>query len=223
MFRRLSEHCGRALDIEHTLASRLGQHSVGAELLEKMRQPMILIDGQRRIAYQNRSATQLLQRGHLVHATEGTLGCRDAASDHHFGLALHSLALAPVDGAVPADRRNVRLRSRDGRFVIGTLLALRPEGTMGTFGHHPLALFTVFEPGAGAEIDPFVLSATFDLTPAEARLAAMIVNGRTPEQCAAALGVKISTVRSQLVSIYGKTGAAGRAELVALILSATPP
>jgi len=225
MFRRLGEHCGRALDIEQTLAARPSQHSVGAELLEKMRQPMMLLDSHRRLVYRNRGAEQLFERGHLVHEVDGMLGCRDSQSDHDFTLALHSLALLPAkshgEAARREERRSVRLRGRDGKYVVGTLLALRPEGTLGTFGTHPLALFTLFEPGAGADIDPFVLSATFDLTPAEARLAAMIVNGRTPEQCAVALGVKISTVRSHLVSVYGKTGTAGRAELVGLILSAT--
>ena len=105
--------------------------------------------------------------------------------------------------------------------MTATLLALRPETTMASFGRAPQALFTVFEPGVSLDIDPFMLSATFDLTPAEARLAAKIVNGETPEKCAQTLGVKISTVRSQLMAIYGKTGATGQADLVRLVLSAT--
>ena len=92
---------------------------------------------------------------------------------------------------------------------------------MSSFGRAPQALFTVFEPGVALDIDPFMLSVTFDLTPAEARLAAKIVNGETPEQCAQTLGVKISTVRSQLMAIYAKTGATGQADLVRLVLSAT--
>ena len=92
---------------------------------------------------------------------------------------------------------------------------------MSSFGRTPQALFTVFEPGAAIDIDPFLLSTTFDLTPAEARLAAKIVNGLTPDECALALGVKISTVRSQLIAVYGKTGATGQADLVRLVLSAT--
>jgi len=47
------------------------------------------------------------------------------------------------------------------------------------------------------------------------------VNGRTPDECATQLHVKISTVRSQLVSVYAKTGANGQTDLVRLILSAT--
>ena len=96
----------------------------------------------------------------------------------------------------PVDRQSLRLVRKDGRAVAATLLALRPETTMASFGRAPQALFTVFEPGVSLDIDPFMLSATFDLTPAEARLAAKIVNGETPEKCAQTLGVKISTVRS---------------------------
>jgi DNA-binding CsgD family transcriptional regulator len=224
-FRRLADHCGKALDIEQALAEKAGAYSVGAELLEKMRQPMILVDSHRRITYRNRNAAQLFERGHLVRELDGRITCRDGQSDLDFTIALRELALVPIsthgDIGTPAERRSVRLRSRDGKTVIGTLLALRPESTMGSFGRQPLALFTLFEPGATIDIDPFVLSATFDLTPAEARLAALVVNGRTPEECAKHLNVKISTVRSQLVSVYGKTGAGGQTDLVRMILSAT--
>jgi len=125
------------------------------------------------------------------------------------------------DASKPLDRRSLRLRRRDNANVAATLLALRPEATLGSFGRTPQALFTLFEPGAALNIDPFLLSTTFDLTPAEARLAAMIVNGRSTEECARELNVKMSTVRSQLLSVFAKTGATGQADLVRLILSAS--
>ena len=223
-FRRLADHFGKALDIQAELADRAGMHSVGASLLEKMRQPMILLDHQRRISYRNRSAVELLARNELVYEDHGMLACRDAESDHALTLALRDLVLVPLsthgDAENPAERRSFRLVRRDGRSVAATLLALRPESTMGGFGRDPHALFTVFEPGAPVQIDPFILSITFGLTPAEARLAAMIVNGSAPDECARSLHVKISTVRSQLNAIYGKTGATGQADLVRMILSA---
>jgi hypothetical protein len=81
------------------------------------------------------------------------------------------------------------LIDRHGHQAAATLLALRPEATLGSFGRASQALFTVFEPGAAVEIDPFTVSTTtFGLTPAEARLAVLIVNGRTPEQCAVRFG-----------------------------------
>lgn len=224
-FRRLSTHFQRALDIKRTLEARADRHSVGAELLEKLRQPMILIDNERRITYRNRSAAEMLSRRDIVYDSEGMLACRNADSDLDLTIAIRNLGLVPIstvgDQVCIQDRRVVRLKRRDGSRVAGTLIALRPESTMGSFGRTPQALFTVFEPGAPVDIDPFILSTTFDLTPAEARVAAAIVGGGSPEQCAKELNVKVSTVRSQLVAIYRKTGATGQADLVRLILSAT--
>lgn len=54
------------------------------------------------------------------------------------------------------DRRVLRLKRKDGRRVAATLIALRPESPMGSFGRTAQALFTVFEPGARIEIDPFI-------------------------------------------------------------------
>lgn len=224
-FRRLSTHFQKALNIKEALEGNAGRQMVGAELLEKLRQPMILIDNQRRITYRNSSAAALLSRREIVYDLDGVLACRDSGSDIDLTIAIRGLGLVPIslhgDQAVLHDRRVLKLKRKDGRKVAATLIALRPESTMGSFGRTPQALFTIFEPGAPVEIDPFILSTTFDLTPAEGRLAAAIVGGSSPERCAEELNVKISTVRSQLASIYRKTGAGGKADLVRLVLSAT--
>jgi len=223
-FRRIASHFAAALRMQDSLGKRESQ-SIGSELLSRMRQPMILVDHQRRIHYRNESAQQLLRRADLVYELDGLLVCRDTESDHELTIALRDLVLEPVsslgDASRPNDRRSFRLRRREGVKVAATLLALRPQSTLGTFGRHARALFTVFEPGAALNIDPFLLSATFDLTPAEARIAAMIVSGRSTEECANELHVKISTVRSQLLSVFAKTGATGQPDLVRLILTAS--
>jgi DNA-binding CsgD family transcriptional regulator len=61
------------------------------------------------------------------------------------------------------------------------------------------------------------LAALYSLTIAEAGLALALVNGATLAEAAAHRGVKISTARSQLLSILQKTGARGQAELVRLL------
>jgi len=213
-FTRITEHFGKALNIQQELAGKSDRQSVGAALLEQMRQPMVLIDSQRRINYCNRVGMALLSRADMVYDKAGLLVCHDGESDLDLTIAIRALELVPFSmhgpDFVPADRKSIRLKRRDGRRVAATLLALRPEATMASFGRTPQALFTVFEPGVALDIDPFLLSTTFDLTPAESRLAARIVNGETPEKCAISLGVKISTVRSQLIAIYGKTARPGK-------------
>ncbi|MBN9008211.1 MAG: helix-turn-helix transcriptional regulator [Rhizobiales bacterium] len=64
---------------------------------------------------------------------------------------------------------------------------------------------------------PDLLQALFDLTPAEARVASMVVDGRPLDQVAMNLNVSLNTVRTQLKSVFAKTGAQRQAELVSLL------
>jgi DNA-binding CsgD family transcriptional regulator len=70
--------------------------------------------------------------------------------------------------------------------------------------------------------DEELLSALFGLTRAEARLSRALVSGCTAGEYAHRVGVRMATVRTQLHSIFVKTGVARQAELVAL-LSRVPP
>lgn len=68
-----------------------------------------------------------------------------------------------------------------------------------------------------------LLCALFDLTPAEARLADRLVAGASLNQVALNHGVSITTIRSQLRSIFAKTGTSRQAQLVALLSSLWVP
>ena len=61
-------------------------------------------------------------------------------------------------------------------------------------------------------------SARFDLTAAQARLALFLAEGGTITEYASAMGVKISTVRTHLKSIFAKTGVKRQTELAILLL-----
>jgi DNA-binding CsgD family transcriptional regulator len=62
-----------------------------------------------------------------------------------------------------------------------------------------------------------VLQGLFDLTPAEARVARGIVEGKTIETIALSKGVSRETVRTQVASVLAKTGLNRQVELVALL------
>jgi len=61
-------------------------------------------------------------------------------------------------------------------------------------------------------------SARFDLTLTQARLALYLAEGGTIAEYAEAMGVKTSTVRTHLKSVFAKTGVKRQAELAILIL-----
>jgi DNA-binding CsgD family transcriptional regulator len=63
------------------------------------------------------------------------------------------------------------------------------------------------------------LTAAFDLTATEARLAVRLLRGETLEDAAHALGIKISTARTHLAHVFLKTGTSRQSELMRLLLS----
>ena len=64
---------------------------------------------------------------------------------------------------------------------------------------------------------PELLQALFDLSPAEARIASQLTDGRSIEQIAASNGLSHNTIRTQLKSVFAKTGVQRQAELVSLL------
>jgi len=65
--------------------------------------------------------------------------------------------------------------------------------------------------------DEDLLAALFRLSRAEARLAIGLLKGLSAAECAAQSGVGIATIRSQLHSIFSKTGVRRQGQLVALL------
>lgn len=61
-------------------------------------------------------------------------------------------------------------------------------------------------------------SARLDLTSAQARLALFLAEGGTIGEYAQVMGIKISTVRTHLKSIFAKTGVKRQTELAILLL-----
>jgi len=62
-----------------------------------------------------------------------------------------------------------------------------------------------------------LLHAYFDLTPAETRLAQTLARGNSLEETASFLDIKMSTAKSQLASIFGKTNTCRQGKLVAIL------
>jgi DNA-binding CsgD family transcriptional regulator len=82
-------------------------------------------------------------------------------------------------------------------------------------GARAILVFTDLKIRPGPE--PGLLRRAFNLTAAEARLAAVIATGVSPEEAAERLEIARETARKQLKSVFEKTGAHRQGELVALL------
>jgi len=81
------------------------------------------------------------------------------------------------------------------------------------------ALLVVYDPEQNIEPVNTVLSRMYDLTPAEARLAALIAEGRSLREAGQTLAITQDTVRTHLKRIFAKTRTNRQSDLTTLILN----
>jgi len=135
----------------------------------------------------------------------------DRSTDTLFAAALLELSMASRAGAV----RSVPMRAgADRPPMILRLIALRAGG-QDVFGASSILVVTRITPPAAPAAE--LLQGLFDLTPAEARVAREIGEGRTVETIAEMFGLSRETVRSQLKAVLGKTGLGRQVDLAALL------
>jgi DNA-binding CsgD family transcriptional regulator len=112
-----------------------------------------------------------------------------------------------------------------GRMLIGRgnslpayVLTVAPLRTGLVADERRLALVVVVDPVRHAPSQTELVE-FFGLSPAEARVAAALLTGKTLAEIAAASDVRITTVRTQLASILRKVGAERQTDLVRILSS----
>jgi DNA-binding CsgD family transcriptional regulator len=146
----------------------------------------------------------------------GGVAIADAPANTLFERALEGLrGHEPTVQSIPVS-------AQEGRpaFVIH-ILPLRRSAHEIFSGAEILVAATVPSPSAMVP-SPQVLHGLFDLTPAETRLAMALACGLSLRQAAASNGNRFSTARSQLETVFRKTGTNKQGQLVALLKSAAP-
>jgi DNA-binding CsgD family transcriptional regulator len=143
-------------------------------------------------------------RGGIALAHPGANSLFEAAiAQHRENRTVRSIPVPGTEGATPA---------------VVHLLPLRRAGRDIFSGGDVLITAT---PVSASGIVPSVsiLAGLFDLTPAEARLAAALSGGRALKDAAAESGITFKSGRTYLERIFAKTGTHKQSELVALLRS----
>ncbi|MFM8466334.1 MAG: helix-turn-helix transcriptional regulator [Oxalobacteraceae bacterium] len=175
-------------------------------LLDAIRLPLLLLDPAMRMLAANSHAQPLLER-----AANGA-GKRHVALR---GVCSTKLTLA-VRGACDIAPRAVgsilRITSVPTRQVLVLPIMIRHAGQADR-----AALVLMHGQSEPTELQGSanrLLQQVYGLTPAESRLAMMILDGHAPSDAASSLKVSVATVRTQLSAILKKTGARKQTELV---------
>lgn len=214
--KRLLELIGRHVAIARKVNMRLGEGWAAAAEVQsgfaRLSAPAFIVDASAFVRHTNPAAESLVGRSRKLVVRGGRLRSAEASAESHLQRAIRAAAAEPgracafalhLDGARPAT-------------VITAPLAADPKAARR--GRAPLALVLV---DAG-EVDPqpiaWRMRQVYGLTPAEARVAALVALGQTVEEIALSMQLKRPTLRTHLRNIFGKTGTRRQAELVSLAL-----
>ena len=170
-------------------------------------------------------AAALTRTGRVVSANagfvDGTLGVDVGAGDivqfaNEAAQALVMEAISNVSKSQVAFGRSIPVggTKRTPPFVVH-VVPLRGAGLDLFTGALSIVFITPVVPNTSP--GPELLQALFDLTPAEARIASQMTEGRSIEQIAASTTLSLNTIRTHLKSVFLKTGVQRQAELVSLL------
>jgi DNA-binding CsgD family transcriptional regulator len=121
---------------------------------------------------------------------------------------------------IPHFSRSIPIRRPSGRPDYAIQFSMLTEKN--EFGQGiatPRAIAFITDPSAAPAPEPEQLIELYRLTPAEARLAIALANGDGLQEVAGQIGISLNTAKTQLQSIYGKTGTDNRAKLTKLLFA----
>ncbi len=217
----LLPHLRRAVMISDVLDVRLIERERTAEALDALRCGVVLVDTHAAILHANSAAERMLRKDDSpIQASGGKF-------------------LAKAPSAARELRAAINLATKDEASIgkTGLAIGLTEAGEAPIFAHvlpltgsdlrtrlQPAAIAAVFIGVPHTDQDAAATTAAaFGLTPAETRVLASLLGGRTLAATAATLGIAATTAKSHLENIFSKTGVSRQADLMRLATGLTPP
>ncbi len=190
-----------------------------SDALDRLGVAGFLLDVTGRVTQSNRTAAALLACAAGVTIRHGRLVLGSEDAQRQLG---EVLARARKTADAPAGEPShvpevITIRREPGSPSLAVAARILSSPADLRSDHAPVVALYVSRPEQGSTLSPAVIRQLLGVTPAEAQLAACLANGATINQAAQELGVTLATARTQLYSIFRKTGMHRQSELVSVI------
>jgi DNA-binding CsgD family transcriptional regulator len=216
----LLPHLRRALMINDISDKGTMSLTLFRRVLDSLSAALFILDHSGRIVFCNSKADRLLSNGELVQKRSGMLEARRPASDVALNDAIARAAKG--DAALGIRGIGVPLIASDGSRAAAYVISLEGSDTRKLMGQGHCAVF-VSSRGEQLPITVEILRTLFDMSQAEARVAALVATGDSASVIAEALGVTVNTVRSHIKGALTKTGTHSQSALTSCIRDLVPP
>lgn len=218
--RHIAPHVRRAVTIGDLFENDRALAAAFRRLVESLAHAVLIVTADMRVLFANVAAEALLDERVVATLSAGRLGLPFAPAERAVARAV--LLGERDEVALGAAGINVPLASAASPAIAHVLPLARREADA-RFAESAAA--AIFISVAGVTPTPAIeaISALFGLTPAEARVVAQVAEGKSRKEIALAQGVSDGTVKTQLATIFDKTGMHDQRHLELLIREITPP
>jgi DNA-binding CsgD family transcriptional regulator len=216
LVRLLAPHLQRSMQAQLGFG-RLTLVKDGAlDLVDQWRHGCLLVSLTGSALYANRAANEIAAARDGLSLNAGGLKAAQAADDAALQCLIRQACTGNGQGARSGSRLAISRGSGRKPYTI-QVLPLRSSRVC--FGGSPAAaLILIIDHGADAHLPTVELRDLYDLTPAEAEVALLVLRGHGLQLVADELHVSLSTVRVHLQRVFEKTGTHRQAELVRLLI-----
>ncbi|AKM29953.1 hypothetical protein AB870_07285 [Pandoraea faecigallinarum] len=207
----LTRHIARAARLRAGTRHLQAQAAMGMSVLDHLEMAIVVTDETSHAHYLNVAAHQILGSTRSIGIRGGKLSALLPSDDQAMRrLIVNATAAMPVAGSY-------RLHSDNQRHWVVTVLPLRESHACAAPWQRPMAMLTIGELDRRVALGPYTLKVLFGLSPAEARLAQALAEGRELAQYAQDANVATNTARTQLRHIFDKTGCRRQTDLLRLL------
>ena len=182
-------------------------NALAQALLDTLGHAALACDASGAILLANADGEEILKDGDGIARRDGMLHIHDRLAQKK---ARQVFATPPADDGLEA-----LLIPRPSGLASYQMVVKRPFSGQSTHATRECTLVvTISDPASPPPLKHVAIARLYSLTPAECRLARDLILGATPKEIAVKTGVKISTVRTQLRTLFQKTECNRQADLL---------
>lgn len=207
----LAPHVKRAAQIHRQIHTVTTEKEHAHTVLDQIRMGVILTNHSASPLYLNRAAELMMTQDVGLGFVHNKLASYSPAETAQ----LHKL-IADTSLGIGGDMRISMPNKTDFLHCVVTPVSPEMAFMLDPANSSDCAALFLSRPGS-LQLSPKRLVTLYKITPAEARLAARLAALRTLEEASDDLGISISTARTQLKSVFNKTGTSSQSELLMLL------
>jgi DNA-binding CsgD family transcriptional regulator len=209
-------HLDRAVRISRRFEAMATEVVMNHYVLDAMPEPLACVLADGRLHRANLAFEKMLREGGLITNRGDMLSLRDPRQQARFLCAIgDSCRIATGDTGIPGGVQLTLRIDRPNKPPAFVTIAPLAAAHLKSWAGRACALVRIDQPAR--ERNPQRIEEAMNLSAAEARLVSALCNGGTLVEAAEKLGISTNTAKTQLASVFSKTGTTRQSELVALI------